>query len=102
MRIKHILPNILLLFLSIALSLFVIEMVARQLGREYFMQNNVYILTDYSVFSYKPNNEYTIKRPEFNNTVKVNSKGLIGYEYWYNKPGGSKRIIMLGDSFIAG
>ena len=102
MNVKQILPNILLLFLSITLSLFIIEMVARQLGREHFIQNNVYILTDHSVFSYKPNNEYTIKRQEFNNTVRVNSKGLIDYEYKYNKPIGTKRIIMLGDSFIAG
>lgn len=102
MKFKKILPNLLLLFLSVAISLFVIEMVTRQLGREHFIQNNVYILTDYSIFSYKPNKVYTLTRPEFVNTIKVNSKGLIDYEYNYSKPNDTERIIVLGDSYIAG
>lgn len=102
MKNKKILPNILLLFFSVAISLLVIEMAARHLGREQFTQNSIYVLTDYSVFSYKPNNVYTVNRPEYVNTVNINSKGLRDYEHSYEKQNNTKRVIVLGDSFVAG
>ena len=101
-RIKKILPSILLLFLSVALGLLIIEIVSRHLGKPYFEENKVYILTDYSIFLPKPNYEYTIARAEYKSNIKFNSKGLRDYEIEYSKLNGTKRIALLGDSFIVG
>jgi hypothetical protein len=43
-----------------------------------------------------------ITRPEFDITLKVNSRGLRGPERDYPKPPGTRRLLILGDSFAAG
>ncbi len=43
-----------------------------------------------------------IKTSEFTSMETVNSKGLRGKEYTYEKPQGSYRILILGDSFAEG
>lgn len=100
MKIKQIFPNILLLFLSVALGLFVIEIASRHLDRPHFEENKAFVLTDYSVFIYDSNYEYKIVRQEFASRLKINSKGLRDKEIDYIKPNGIKRIILLGDSFV--
>ncbi len=100
-KIKKLLPNLLLLSLSITLSLFVVEIIARKIGHEEFAQNRLYILSDYSVFVYKPDTDAILKRQEFTTDVKINSKGIRDYEYDYEKGKNVKRIEMFGDSFIA-
>jgi len=98
---KKFLPNLLVLLISLMVCLIILEFTARSVGREYFIQNNAFMLKDYPVFSYKPNNQYEVTRPEFTNTVRINSKGLRDYDYGYAKGNSTKRIIMLGDSMIA-
>ena len=45
---------------------------------------------------------YSGRRDQFRNLVKTNSKGLRDDEYGYEKPDGTKRILLLGDSVVAG
>ena len=101
MKTKQILPNILLLFLSITVSLFIIEIVVRQMNHEQFVKNSLYVISDYSIFVYKPNTHIRFEREEFTTDVKINSKGIRDYGYDYEKREDVKRIEMFGDSFIA-
>ena len=98
---KRELQNVLLLILSITISLFIIEIVVRQIDNEQFVKNNLYVISDYSTFIYKPNTHFNLKRPEFITDVKINSKGIRDYEYGYEKKENVRRIEMFGDSFIA-
>ena len=43
-----------------------------------------------------------IRRPEFDISFSVNSRGLRGPERDYAKPAGTRRVLILGDSFAAG
>lgn len=47
----------------------------------------------------KPNAQYTYRRQEFETQITYNSAGLRDYEYTLEKPEGSFRIAVLGDSF---
>jgi lysophospholipase L1-like esterase len=49
-----------------------------------------------------PNREGNLATFEFNNHVLINSKGLFDREYEYEKPTGTFRILLLGDSFAEG
>jgi SGNH hydrolase-like domain, acetyltransferase AlgX len=41
-------------------------------------------------------------RPEYRVRLTINSKGLRGPEYDYAKPAGTRRVLLLGDSFTEG
>ncbi|PYQ17417.1 MAG: hypothetical protein DMF80_00690 [Acidobacteria bacterium] len=49
-----------------------------------------------------PGAEQTVRRPEFQITLKFNSKGLRGPERDYARPRGTHRVLLLGDSFAEG
>jgi len=49
-----------------------------------------------------PNGEQRIQRSEFDVTIRTNSKGLRGPEREYAKPAGTRRVLILGDSFGEG
>jgi lysophospholipase L1-like esterase len=49
-----------------------------------------------------PGAAQTIRRPEFAITLQFNSKGLRGPERDYPKPAGTRRVLILGDSFAEG
>lgn len=57
-------------------------------------------MTDYSVFAYNPGYEYTLESQEYTIPLKFNSKGLRDGETDYAKPENTKRIVMVGDSYI--
>jgi len=46
--------------------------------------------------------EQRVTRPEFDILFRVNSRGLRGPERDYPKPEGTRRLMILGDSFAAG
>jgi hypothetical protein len=49
-----------------------------------------------------PHGEARIRRAEFDILIRINSRGLRGPEYDYAKPAGTKRLLILGDSFAEG
>jgi hypothetical protein len=49
-----------------------------------------------------PGAAQTVRRPEFEITLQFNSKGLRGPERDYAKPPGTRRVLILGDSFAEG
>jgi SGNH hydrolase-like domain, acetyltransferase AlgX len=49
-----------------------------------------------------PGGEARIRRAEFDIEIRINSLGLRGPEYGYAKPAGTKRVLILGDSFAEG
>lgn len=71
--------------------------------RIFFPQNLNYTMFD-SILMYRhiPNFEVKYARQEFSNEIKFNSKGLRDYEYSYEKPGNTYRILLLGSSFSQG
>ncbi|MBS3156794.1 hypothetical protein J4442_01310 [Candidatus Woesearchaeota archaeon] len=66
----------------------------------------IYLNSNTKGWAFKPNAETifeeNIDNKEFSQHVKINSKGLRDYEYKYKKPNGTFRIIMIGNSIIAG
>ena len=46
--------------------------------------------------------EARIRRAEFDILIRINSRGLRGPDYDYAKPAGTKRVLILGDSFAEG
>lgn len=49
-----------------------------------------------------PGGEQRIAREEYDVVVRINSKGLRGPELDYAKPAGTRRVLILGDSFGEG
>lgn len=49
-----------------------------------------------------PGAEQWIRRPEFEVRLKFDSHGLRGPERGYEKPAGTRRVLILGDSFAEG
>jgi lysophospholipase L1-like esterase len=49
-----------------------------------------------------PHGEARIRRAEFDILIQINSHGLRGPDYDYTKPAGTKRALILGDSFAEG
>jgi hypothetical protein len=49
-----------------------------------------------------PGAAQTVRRPEFEISLQFNSKGLRGPERDYAKPSGTRRVLILGDSFAEG
>jgi hypothetical protein len=49
-----------------------------------------------------PGAAHTVSRPEFEISLRFNSKGLRGPERDYPKPPGTRRVLILGDSFAEG
>ncbi len=49
-----------------------------------------------------PGGEARIRRAEFDIQILINSRGLRGPDYDYDKPAGTRRVLILGDSFAEG
>ena len=58
---------------------------------------------DFGIRVNMPNQVYKHQSPDFKVIMRTNSKGIRSYvEYPYEKPEGTKRIVVLGDSFGMG
>src|SRR5262249_22929517 len=49
-----------------------------------------------------PGASQTVRRPEFEISLQFNSRGLRGPERDYARPPGTRRVLILGDSFAEG
>jgi hypothetical protein len=49
-----------------------------------------------------PGGESRIRRNEFDVLIQINARGLRGPDYDYAKPAGTRRVLILGDSFAEG
>ena len=49
-----------------------------------------------------PGGESRIRRPEFDVLIQINARGLRGPDYDHAKPAGTRRVLILGDSFAEG
>lgn len=68
--------------------------------RIFFPQNLNYTEFDNTLmYRHIPNFEVSYHRQEYSTQIKFNSKGLRDYEYSYDKPKGTYRILLLGSSF---
>ncbi len=106
-RIRHLNPRFILLLLSIFLALLIGEMALRIYFRhfqDYDIEMWRYALElktgvdDERSHIHIPNTSSVLMGVP----VQINSKGLRDYEYTYEKPVGTYRILVLGDSITFG
>lgn len=99
--------NLLLLVVTVIISL----LVAESISRVYFTSIDavrqtagIYDVSETRGIKYRPNSEvfYVCKCEDgYIWNVTINSKGLRDYEYSYEKPENTYRIVMLGDSMTS-
>lgn len=93
--------NLLILFISLLISVLVLELVARQLipaPLPWLYPQIRYQADDDLIFSLAPEQHaYTADKP-----VLINERGLRGRVYDYAKDKGVERILFLGDSVVFG
>jgi hypothetical protein len=94
-RIAFVLGSILAGLLMLEIAVRFIE--PRETMRYFFVQPD-------SILHHKfiPNAKGHYKTPEFNTEYTINSLGLRDYEFPAEKPAGTFRILMVGDSFTEG
>lgn len=99
--------NLLLLVVTVIISL----LVAESISRVYFspidavrQTAGLYDASETRSLKYRPNSEvfYTCKcEDKYTWNITINSKGLRDYEYSYEKPNNTYRVVMLGDSMTS-
>lgn len=97
-RILRLLPNLALLFLSVALSLAVGEIYLRFFDPRPL--EAAYVWRD-GTLRHLPSFTYEYARDEFSNRVRFNSHGLRGPEIGPRRKAVT-RVLFLGDSFVEG
>jgi GDSL-like lipase/acylhydrolase family protein len=99
-------PEVALLAASILASLAAAEGVLRLLGRGPLQVNpvpgNFWRHDPLLGWSNSPGAEGVFNHPRFRISVHINSKGLRDREYAYEKSPGTRRILVIGDSFVWG
>ena len=91
--------NFFLLLFAIVFSALLIEI----LLRIFYPQNlNITTLDSERVFKHKEGIDSVLRRNEFSTNVKISSQGLRDREYSVEKIQGTKRVAVVGDSFVFG
>src|SRR6185295_10032130 len=75
---------------------------ARQMARPFTTRGSIVRFHPLLGWDHPPNAEAWLHRPEYSVLLKFNSKGLRGPERPYEKPPGTFRTLLLGDSFTDG
>lgn len=103
---KKILPNILLLFASIAVGLLFVEIFLRLTPFvEFADKKNQYVFYSFDPvlgWNNTPNTTGTFAREDFSTSVKINSWGMRDKEISLKGPEGIRRVAVVGDSFTWG
>jgi hypothetical protein len=101
-NMRSLFKNLALLFSSLLFVLIVLEITVRLLEPREVMR--YFFMSPDSVVDHKftPGAIGHYKTPEFDVIYKINSLGLRDREIALEKPSGTKRILMLGDSFTEG
>jgi hypothetical protein len=88
---------------SLLLTLFVLEIVVRSFFQPPSGHSQLFVEYD-PLLGWKkiPNVSGLRITPEYSITESINSKGIRGPEYPYDKPNNQYRILILGDSFAEG
>jgi hypothetical protein len=108
-RVKHLVVSIaariLLVILGLAVPLLVLELALRFLGPvlpgSYAAALYLEPHPIYGRFNL-PNSGGWVRTPEYTTRVNFNSHGLRERELPYEKPAGTQRVLVLGDSFVEG
>lgn len=99
-RLKNGLTNIGLVVLSVVVFFVILEGYLAVFDPQ--IQVNFLQQDEILGWENKPNFEGIRETREFKTHIKINSKGLRDENYDYKKPDGTKRIVVLGDSFTVG
>ena len=104
-KTRAALQNCSLLALSVLAAIIGAEFLVRALGSPGRLQAKGTLITTYDPllgWSKAPNQSVEHHTSEYQVTESINSKGLRGPEVAYQKPLGSSRVLLLGDSFVEG
>ena len=115
LKLKSLLQNMLLLFLSMSVVAVGLEIALRILAaraeqtqlkqQETLRRESEFVFYEFDRYlgwKNKPLAEGSFATPDSKTFVRINSKGLRDEEYEYAKPPGVYRILVLGDSFAWG
>lgn len=106
-RLREALPGLLMAAVSLGLCAAVIEAGARfvveqRKGRPLTGHGSISRYHPSLGWDKPPGAEMWLRRPEYEVLLKINSRGLRGPERDYEKPVGTRRVLLLGDSFAEG
>ncbi len=108
LRMRSLMINLSLAFLAICLSLLVLELLLRAVplpkgGDDIEVHNNLFMQYDPLLgWRKKPNQSGWNVSSEYQVLEEINSKGIRGPEYPYEKKDGVFRVLIVGDSFAEG
>ena len=105
-KFGDLISNLMLSLGSICFFIVLAELSFRLLGiggMPYEQPRYLYRTSDTLGYEFIPGAKKIYKTDfNFNTKIKINSLGLRDHEYAYEKPAGTLRILILGDSFTAG
>ena len=104
-RMKKLLVNLTVLVISLILVALAAEVYLRLFGSPIFVRPHQQLFVRHDPllgWSLIPNKSARHITSEYNIDESLNSKGIRGPEYAYDKRPGEYRVMMLGDSFVEG
>jgi len=102
-KIRNLALNLALVLLSTLVAVLMAEIAARLAGHRSMYAGTQFFQYD-PILGWRllPSLEGPFERPQFKTYVKINQHGLRDRDRSYEKKPGTKRILVLGDSFVWG
>lgn len=104
-RLRNLLSGLLLSFVSLGIGLLGAELVLHVLDIPPDRQGHQQIFVEYdSIYGWRniPNETDTIVSDEYRHELRYNARSMRGPVIPYEKPAGTLRVVLLGDSFVDG
>ena len=102
-KIRNTLLNISLVLLSTLVAILLAEIAVRIAGYRSMYAGTQFFQYDPTIgWRLLPNLEGPFERPQFQSYVRINRHGLRDRDHSYDKKPDTKRILVLGDSFVWG
>jgi lysophospholipase L1-like esterase len=104
-RLRNLLLGLLLAFISLGVGIMGAELVFHLLDLPPDRQGHQQLFVEYdSVFGWRniPNETNTIIADEYTHELRYNTRSMRGPVIPYEKPAGTLRVLLLGDSFVDG